>query len=129
MLDIKDFLLNILKDKLDPGIEFQTGRLDEKEKSVFITNDVEQVKEKTYNAKYFKQNIAIILHWNDNYTETRKKALEIYKIIKSLSMELCDENTMIIKCKMDDDFPSDYKTKIKIYAQEIDFQVLYIKAE
>ena len=30
---------------------------------------------------------------------------------------------------MDDDFPSDYKTKIKIYAQEIDFQVLYIKAE
>ena len=129
MLDIKDFLLNILKDKLDPGIEFQTGRLDEKEKSVFITNDVEQVKEKTYNAKYFKQNIAIILHWNDNYTQTRKKALEIYKIIKSLSMELCDENTMIIKCKMDDDFPSDYKTKIKIYAQEIDFQVLYIKAE
>lgn len=129
MLDIKDFLLNILKDKLDPGIEFQTGRLDEKEKSVFITNDVEQVKEKAYNAKYFKQNIAIILHWNDNYTETRKKALEIYKIIKSLSMELCDENTMIIKCKMDDDFPSDYKTKIKIYAQEIDFQVLYIKAE
>lgn len=128
MLDIKDFLEDILKEKYGSDFKnYHTGKLETEEYSIFITNDVEQDDRKMYNAKFERQNISIIIHWNDSYTITRQKALEIYNYIKSLRNVVCDENIVIVHCIMDDDFPTDFKSKNTIYAQEISFQVLYAK--
>lgn len=127
MIDIKFFLINILKEKIDADITLYTGRQDEKEeKSILISNDTKQEKMEMYNQTYFKQNISINILWNGNYTQTRNKALEIYNVIKSISKVLYDENTLIVRCKMSDDFPKDSNGTEKIYAQKIDFQIQYI---
>ena len=127
MIDIKDFLVNILDEKIDADISLYTGRQDEKEeKSLLISNDTKQDGMKLYNQNYFKQNISVVIRWNGNYTETRHKALEIYNVIKSISKVLYDENTLIVRCLMTDDCPKDANGTDKIYAQKIDFQIQYV---
>ena len=127
MIDIKDFLINILDEKIDADITLHTGRQDDKEeKSLLISNDMKQDNMKLYNQNYFKQNVSVTVLWNGNYTETRHKSLEIYNVIKSISRVLYDENTLIVRCMMSDDFPKDAKGTDKIYAQKIDFQIQYV---
>lgn len=125
MIDIKDFLVNILKDRIDPNISLHTGRQDE-EKSLLILNNNNQPNFKLYNQSYFKQNIQIVINWNDNYTETRQKALEIYNVISNIDKAEYDEHTMIINCLMVDDFPQDNTNNSKIYSQRFNFQIRYI---
>lgn len=127
MIDIKDFLINILKERIDTDITLHTGRQDDKEeKSLFISNSSNQDKTELYNQTYFKQNISMVINWNDNYTETRKKCLEIYKSLKSINKFIIDDNTIIINCEMKDNFPNDYQSKTKIYKQKIDFTIRYM---
>jgi hypothetical protein len=125
MIDIKDFLVNILKDRIDSNISLHTGRQDE-EKSLLILNNNNQANFKLYNQNYFKQNIQIVINWNDNYTETRQKALEIYNVISNIDKVEYDEHTMIIDCSMFDDFPQDNTNNSKIYSQRFNFQIRYI---
>lgn len=127
MIDIKDFLINILKDRIDTDITLHTGRQDDKEeKSLFISNSSNQDKTELYNQTYFKQNISMVINWNDNYTETRKKCLEIYEALKSINKFIVDDNTIIINCEMKDNFPNDYQSKTKVYKQKIDFTIRYM---
>ena len=127
MIDIKDFLLNVLKENIDDSFtEYAFSDKNQKEeKSLYISNMVDQDNEKLFYPLYYKQNISIVVRWETNYTETRKKATEIYDYIKSISRVLLNEDTLIIRCVMLDKFPIDYRSKTKIYAQEIRFQVQY----
>lgn len=126
MIDIKNFILNILKDNIDPDIKYTTGKQNEDiEKSIFISNKDSDNKNKLYNPTFFTQELSLILNWNDNYTETREVALEIYEFIEDIENVLYDENTLIVRCVMHNDFPSDINSNKKIYSQKIDFQLQY----
>lgn len=126
MIDIKKFMLEILKERLDDDIKFQTGRLNEQmKKSIFIENIESDYNNMYYQQKNFKQDLRMTINWSTDYTETRRKALDIYNIVRGISMILYDENTLIVKCKMLSDFPSDVLNDNEIYSQSIEFQIQY----
>lgn len=125
MIDIKKFLTDILKDKIDEQISMSTGRQNEEiEKSIFIKNRTTNDRNTYYNQKYFKQNLSMTITWSDNYTETRENAIKVYDILCGINKVLYDENTLIIRCDMDNDYPVDVSSK-KIYSQQIDFTIHY----
>lgn len=127
MIDIKKFILEILKNRLNDEIQFQTGKKNNDiEKSIFIENIASDYNNMYYSQTFFKQDLRMTINWSENYTETREQALNIYNIIKSIEKVLYDENTLIVRCKMLTDFPTDNNTSNnKIYSQNIDFQIQY----
>lgn len=125
MIDIKKFLVEILKDKIDKDIKMSTGRQNEEiPKSIFLKNRSSNDSNRFYSQNYFRQNLSLIINWSEDYTETRKQAMNIYNVLNELNNELYDENTLIVKCEMENDFPLDINSK-QIYAQQIDFKLHY----
>jgi len=126
MIDIKKFMLDVLKERIDDDIKFQTGkRNEEMKKSIYIENIDSNYKNMYFSQNNFKQDLRMTINWSDDYTETRNKALEIYNIVKGINLVLYDENTLIIGCRMLTDFPADMLTDNVIYSQMIEFQIRY----
>jgi hypothetical protein len=128
MIDIKKFLLDVLKNQIDADINLSTGRYDDAiEKSILIQNRQTRSKNTSFNQCNFSQNLTLIVNWNNNYTETRENVLKIYEVISNIKNIIYDENTLITKCVMESDFPEDKNNNKQIYTQQFNFKLDYVK--